>query len=176
MFGSAISMYLCILNNDVKLFFIGVTVKNLRVTLMKFHCSRKYSCFFQDYSKQRQQRLRLDECNVVLSTEILKLKFSKFFCSKTDFKFPLNLCYCIPLHVPLGTFPMCSGFSLIWLFATLYTIASQAPLPKFSTKNTGVDLRALLQIFPDRDWTLVSCTLQADPLLLTHWEAHTIVF
>ena len=43
-----------------------------------------------------------------------------------------------------------SCFSRVWLFATLWTVAQQAPLSMgFSSKNTGVGCHALLQgIFP----------------------------
>ena len=54
---------------------------------------------------------------------------------------------------------MLSHFNYVQLFVTSWTVASQAPLSMgFSSKNTGVCCRALLQgIFPPRDRTHVSC-------------------
>ena len=57
----------------------------------------------------------------------------------------------------------------IQLFATLWTVARQAPLSMgFSSKNTGVNFHALLQgIFPT--WGLNPCLLH-----LLHWQADSL--
>ena len=60
-----------------------------------------------------------------------------------------------------------SRFSHVQLFATLWTMAHQAPLSMgFSSKNTGVGCYFLLQgIFPTqgfRDVSCISCFWQAD--------------
>ena len=62
-----------------------------------------------------------------------------------------------------------SRFSHVQLFATLWTMAHQAPLSMgFSSKNTGVDYHAFLQgIFPAREWNL--CLL-----CLLHWQAASL--
>ena len=55
---------------------------------------------------------------------------------------------------------MLSRFSHVLLFATLWTVARQAPLPMDSPgKNTGVGCHALLQgIFPTQGLNLHSLT------------------
>ena len=59
--------------------------------------------------------------------------------------------------------------SCVWLFATLWTVARQAPLPMgLSGKNTGVGCHALLQgIFPTQG-------LKLCPLHLLHWQAGSL--
>ena len=61
--------------------------------------------------------------------------------------------------------------SVVWLFATLWTTARQAPLSMgfFSGKNTGVGCHFLLQwIFLTEPWNLCLLHWQADSLLLSH--------
>ena len=60
-------------------------------------------------------------------------------------------------------------FSHVWFFATLWTVACQAPLSMgFSSKNTGMDCHALLQgIFPTQGSNLFL-------LCLLHWQAGSL--
>ena len=52
---------------------------------------------------------------------------------------------------------MLNCFSLVQLFATLWTLACQAPLSIGFSRNTGVDCHALLQAtFQPRDQTCIS--------------------
>ena len=62
-----------------------------------------------------------------------------------------------------------SHFSRVWLFATLWTVAQQAPLSVgFSSKNTGVGCHALLQgIFPTQG-------LNLSLFCLLHWQAGSL--
>ena len=60
------------------------------------------------------------------------------------------------------------SLSRVWLFATLWTVACQAPhLWGFPGKNAGVGYHALLQgIFLTQGWTHVSCIGRQ---VLYHW-------
>ena len=74
--------------------------------------------------------------------------------------------------IPVGlnhTWYILSYFSPVWLFATLWTIACQAPCPWDSPgKNTGVGSHFLLQgIFPNQG--LNPCLLS-----LVHWQAASL--
>ena len=75
---------------------------------------------------------------------------------------------------PLGTVTsiacfVLGCFSRVWFFATLWTVACQAPLSMgFSSKNTGMDCHALLQgIFPTQGSNLFL-------LCLLHWQAGSL--
>ena len=65
------------------------------------------------------------------------------------------------------TWYMLSHFTHVWLFATLWTVAGQAPLCPWDSpgKNTEVDCHVLLQgIFPTQGLNLhLQC--------LMHWQA-----
>ena len=68
------------------------------------------------------------------------------------------------------SFVMCvCVLSHMWLFATPWTVASQAPLPwNFPAKNTGVGCHFHLQrIFPTQG-------LNLHLLLLLHWQAESL--
>ena len=70
---------------------------------------------------------------------------------------------------------MLSRFSYVWLFATLWTVAHQAPLSLgFPGKNTGVDCHALRQaIFPTQESNPhLLCLTLADGFFSTRatWE------
>ena len=80
-------------------------------------------------------------------------------------------CCWLQFQVPMSLLPtscMLSHFSHVQLFATLWTIAHQAPLSMgFSSKNTGVGCHALLQvIFPTQGSKLHLCLQQVGSLPL----------
>ena len=71
-----------------------------------------------------------------------------------SYNFYLEICVCA------------QSFSCVWLFATPWTVACQAPLSmEFPGKNTGVGCHFLLQgLFPTQGWN--QCLL-----LLLNWQA-----
>ena len=73
-----------------------------------------------------------------------------------------------PLVIPYNA-SVLSCFSCIQLFATLWTVACQAPLSMgFSSKNSGVGCHALLQgIF-------LTQGSNPPPLCLLHWQAGSL--
>ena len=67
-------------------------------------------------------------------------------------------------NLPLPGECMLNRFSRVWLLATLWTVACQAPLWDSPGKNTGVGCRGLLQgIFPTQGSNL-------HLLCLLHWQ------
>ena len=98
----------------------------------------------------------------------------------------IDMCTCITeslCHTPESTTislinHLCVHAQLlshVWLFATPWTVAHQAPLSTRSPRqNTGVGYHFLLQgIFPTRDRTHVSCT---DRWILYHWATWEVRF
>ena len=73
------------------------------------------------------------------------------------------------MNKAFGVACMLSRFSRVQLFATLWTVALQAPRPWDSPgKTIGVDCHALLQgIFPTQEWT-------PGLLGLLHWQAGSL--
>ena len=96
---------------------------------------------------------------------------------KKDISYPINnTFYLIICWKDISNRACAQSFSHVWVFATLLTIACQAPLSMgFSGKNTGVACHFLLQgIFPTQELNkYLMCFLHCKQILypLRHWRS-----